>query len=131
METQKPTIVQSLKGGIISGVIAASLNLAWNIIAQSIGTITPPNFTIAIIMSSILPLALGSVLYFLLVKFTANGKMIFLIVSGIFMLVSFYGPMQPVMPDGSSTPEGFVMLTIPMHIIASGVAMWGIPKFAK
>ena len=131
METQKPTIVQSLKGGIISGVIAASLNLAWNFIAQSIGTITPPNFTIAIIMSSILPLALGSVLYFLLVKFTANGKMIFLIVSGIFMLVSFYGPMQPVMPDGSSTPEGFVMLTIPMHIIASGVAMWGIPKFAK
>ena len=131
METQKPTIVQSLKGGIISGVIAASLNLAWNFIAQSIGTIAPTNFTIAIIMSSILPLALGSVLYFLLVKFTANGKMIFLIVSGIFMLVSFYGPTQPVMPDGSSTPEGFVMLAIPMHIIASGVAMWGIPKFAK
>jgi Family of unknown function (DUF6069) len=131
METLKPTIVQSLKGGLIAGVIAASLNLAWNFIAQSMGSVAPPNFTIAVIMSSILPLVLGGVFYFLLLKFTGKGKMIFLIVSGVFTLLSLFGPMQPVMPDGTPTPEGFAMLTIPMHIIAGGAAMWGIPKFAK
>jgi Family of unknown function (DUF6069) len=131
METQKPTIVQSLKGGLIAGVIAASANLAWNFIAQSMGSVAPPNFAIAVAMSSILPLVLGGVFYFLLVKFTAKGKMIFLIVSGVFTLLSLYGPMQPMMPDGTPTPEGFAMLTIPMHIIAGGAAIWGIPKFAK
>lgn len=120
METQKPTITQALKGGLIAGVIAAPVNVAWNFIAQSLGSVAPPNFLMGVILSSILPLLIGSILYFLLVKFTANGKM-----------VSLYGPMQPVMPDGTATPEGFALLTIPMHLIAGGVAMWGIPKFAK
>jgi Family of unknown function (DUF6069) len=131
METQKPTITQALKGGLIAGAIAAPANVAWNFIAQSLGSVAPPNFLMGVILSSILPLLIGSILYFLLVKFTANGKMIFLVVSGLFILVSLYGPMQPVMPDGTATPEGFALLTIPMHLIAGGVAMWGIPKFAK
>ena len=88
METQKPTITQALKGGLIAGVIAAPVNVAWNFIAQSLGSVAPPNFLMGVILSSILPLLIGSILYFLLVKFTANGKMIFLVVSGLFMLVS-------------------------------------------
>jgi Family of unknown function (DUF6069) len=131
METQKPTIVQSLKGGLIAGVIAAAGNSAWNFIAQAMGSVAPPNFAVAVVMASIVPLVLGGVFYFLLAKFTAKGKMIFLIVSGVFTLLSLYSPMQPVMPDGTATPEGFALLALPMHIIAGGAAMWGIPKFAK
>ncbi len=131
MESLKPTFTQALKGGLISGVVAAPLNLTWNLIAPSLGSVPPPNFMIAVTVSSILPLLIGAVLYFLLVKYSKNGKMIFLAVSAIFTLVSLYGPMQPMMPDGTAAPQGFALLTIPMHLIAGAVAMWGIPKFSN
>ncbi len=131
METQKPTFTQALKGGLISGAIAAPLNLVWNFVAQSLGSMAPPNFIFGVIMSSLFPLLIGAILYFLLVKYSNIGKMIFLVVSGVFTLVSLYGPMQPVMPDGSTAQQGFPLLTIPMHLIAGGMAMWGIPKFSK
>ena len=131
MEIQKTTIGQSLKAGLISGVIATPINVAWSFIAQSMGSVVPSNFLVGVVMSSILPLLIGSIVYFLLVKYTAKGHMIFLVVSGIFTLVSLFAPMQPVMPDGTATPEGFALLTMPMHFIAGGLAMWVIPKFAK
>ena len=131
METQKPTIVQALKGGLISGGMVAVLNSIWNLIAQSMGIVPPPNFTVAIIMASIVPIMFGAIIYFLLRKFILKGTLIFTIVGAIFALVSLSGPMQPQMPDGSPTPEGFAMLTIPMHIVAGGLALWGIPKFSK
>ena len=131
METQKPTFIQSLKGGFISGVITAPINLAWYFIALSLGSIAPPHFSTNVIFSSIIPLLIGAILYFSLAKFLKNGKMIFLIISGVFTLASLYGTMQPTMPDGTVTPEGFTLLTLPMHLIAGGIAMWGIPKFSK
>lgn len=131
MENQTPTFVQSLKAGAITGVASAVLNIIWNMVAQSLGSVPPPDFTMAVIMASIVPLLLGSVVYFLLVKYTAKGKLIFWIVGGAFLLFSFGGPMQPQLPDGSPTPEGFALLTIPMHAIAGLLALWGIPRFAR
>ena len=131
METQKPTFVQALKGGVIAGAIAAALNLVWNFIAQSMGSEPPPNFQMGVIMASIFPLLIGAIFFFLLTKFTAKGKMIFLIISGVFTLLSLFGTMQPTMPDGTATPEGFMFLAMPMHLIAGGMAMWAIPRFSK
>ena len=131
METQKPTFTQALKGGLISGVIAAPLNVTWYFIAQSTGSVAPRHFITNVIVSSIVPLLIGAVLYFSLVKFSKKGKMIFLVISGVFTLASLYSTMQPTMPDGTVTPEGFTLLTLPMHLIAGGIAMWGIPKFSK
>lgn len=131
METLKPTFTQAIKGGLISGVVAAPLNLTWNLIAPSLGSVPPPNFMIAVAVSSILPLLIGAILYFLLVKYSKNGRMIFLVVSAVFTIVSLYGTIQPTMPDGTAAPQGFALLTIPMHLIAGAVAMWGIPKFSN
>lgn len=131
METNKPSFLQALKGGLISGVIAAVLNSIWNIVAQQFGSVAPPNFAMAVIMASIIPLMVGAIVYFLLVKFTAKGAIIFLVVGIIFTLASMGGPFQTQMPDGSPAPQGFPLLTVPMHIIAGAVALWGIPKFAR
>ena len=131
METIKPTFKQAIVGGLISGVIAAPLNEIWDFIAVAFGSIAPPNFMVAVVISSIVSLLIGAVLYFLLMKYSKRGRMIFLAVSTVFTLLSLYATMQPVMPDGSATPHGFALLTIPMHLIAGGVAMWGIPKYSN
>ena len=131
METQKPTFVQALKGGAIAGAIAALINVVWYFIAQSLGSVPPPDFLMGVVMASIFPLLIGASLFFLLTKFTGKGTMIFLVISGVFTLLSLFGTMQPTLPDGTPIPDGFVLLTMPMHLIAGGVAMWGIPKFAK
>jgi hypothetical protein len=39
--------------------------------------------------------------------------------------------LQPVLPDGSPTPYGFALLTIPMHIISGAVAIFGIIRWSK
>ncbi len=132
MEIQKPTLVQALKGGLISGVIAAIANGIWNLIAQSgLGIQVPLIGIKQTTFASIIPLLLGALLFFLLVKFTAKGSQIFTIIAVVFTILSLYGTVQPMLPDGSPTPEGFALLTMPMHFIAGGVAIWGIHKFAK
>jgi hypothetical protein len=132
MEIQKPTFVQVLKGGLISGVIAVVLNGIWNVIAQSGMGIQAPliGFT-QTTLASIIPMMIGAVLFFLLVKYTAKGDLIFAIIAIVFTILSLYGTIQPVLPDGSPAPEGFTTLTLPMHLIAGGVAVWGIPRFSK
>ena len=57
--------------------------------------------------------------------------MIFVVISAVFTIVSLYGTVQPVLPDGTPAPDGFTLLTMPMHLIAGAVAIWGIPKFSK
>ena len=132
MSTSTITFVKALKGGIIAGVIGATLNSIWSFIAQSMGSVPPPGFPIAIILSSIFPVLIGSVLYFFLEKYTAKGQLIFTIIGVLFTVVSFYPTItSSTLPDGTVVGEGFTLLTLPMHIISGALAIWGIPKFSK
>ena len=132
MENQKPTLIDALRGGLISGVIAAVINGVWNLAAQPLLNIQVPLIgLVQTTMASILPMLFGGILFFLLAKFTGKGKMIFVVISAVFTIVSLYGTVQPVLPDGTPAPDGFTLLTMPMHLIAGAVAIWGIPKFSK
>ena len=132
MENQKPTLIDALRGGLISGVIAAVINGVWNLAAQPLLNIQVPLIgLVQTTMASILPMLFGGILFFLLAKFTGKGKMTFVVISAVFTIVSLYGTVQPVLPDGTPAPDGFTLLTMPMHLIAGAVAIWGIPKFSK
>lgn len=126
------TFLKAIRGGLIAGLIGAGLNNLWSLVAQALGSVTPPGFPIAVTMSSIFPLMIGAILYFLLVKFSDKGHIIFVVIAVVFTLFSLYPTISITeMPDGSPLGEGFTMLTLPMHLISGALAVWGIPKFSK
>ncbi len=132
METQNITFLKALKGGAIAGLIGAGLNNIWTLIANALGATVPPGFTLAVTMSSIFPLLIGAIIYFFLIKYAAKGKMIWLIVSIGFTLVSFFPVFNtPQLPDGTLLDSTFPLLVGPMHAISGFLAIWGIPKWSK
>ncbi len=129
----KPTITQALKGALISGVIALVFNQIWSFIAlHFLGSVAPAGpWAIMVAVSSIAPLLLAAVVYFLLEKYTSNGSKIFTALCIVLAVLSVYGNFQPVLPDGTATPQGFAILTLPMHFAAGLAAAFGIPRFSK
>ena len=129
----KPTITQALKGALISGVIALVLNQIWNFIAlHFLGSVAPAGpWAFMVGFSSVFPLLIAGLVYFLLEKYTGNGDKIFVILSVVLTVLSTYSNFQPVLPDGTTTPQGFALLTVPMHFIAGFAAAFGIPRFSK
>ena len=132
METQKPTITQALKGGAISGFIGAGLNNIWSLIANALGATIPPGFIIPVTFSSFIPVIIGALIFFALVRFAPNGKIIWYVVSIGFTLLSLFPVFNtPELPDGTKPDSTFPLLVGPMHIISGFLAAWGIPKWSK
>jgi Family of unknown function (DUF6069) len=130
---EEVTFLRAIKGGLIAGLIGAGLNNLWSLLAQVLGSVPPPGFPIAVTMSSIFPLMIGSILYFVLMKFfSAKGHHIFVFIAVVFTLFSLYPTISMTeMPDGTPLVEGFTLLTLPMHLISGALAVWGIPKFSN
>jgi hypothetical protein len=132
MSTQNISFVQVLKAGFIAGLIGAGLNNLWSIIAKSLGATIPPNFLVPITISSILPVVIGAILFFVMVKFLSKGKLIWMAISIGFVLFSFFPVFNtPQLPDGTLLDDTFPLLVAPMHAISGFLAVWGIPKWSK
>ena len=129
----KPTLTQALKGALISGVIALVINQIWNFIAlHFLNAVAPAGpWTIMVCVSSVVPLLIAGLLYFALEKYTSKGATIFTVVAVVLTMLSIYQNFQPVMPDGTATPQNFAILSVPMHFIAGFAAAFGIPRFSK
>lgn len=133
MSTENPlTFLKALKGGAIAGLIGAGLNNIWSLIANASGASIPSGFTLAITMSSIFPLLIGAILYFVFVRFIPKGKLVWISLSTAFLLFSFYPVFStPKLPDGTVVDDSFPLLVGPMHIISGFLAVWGIPRWSK
>jgi hypothetical protein len=132
METTKLSFTQALKGGFIAGIIAAGANNLWTLIAKALGATIPPAFVFPVTMSSIVPLVIGSVIYFLLIRFAPKPTVIWIALSLVFTLVSFFPVFNtPQLPDGTTLDSTFPLLVGPMHAISGVLAIWAIPKFSK
>jgi Family of unknown function (DUF6069) len=132
METQQLTIRQALKGGAIAGLIAVGLNNVWTLIAGALGATIPAGFFVPVTVSSIFPLLIGSIIFFLMIKFLPKGKLFWLVLTIGFTLISFYPVFNtPALPDGTKLDDTFPLLAGPMHAISGVLAAWGIPKWAK
>ena len=126
------TFLQALKGGAIAGIIAAGLNNIWSLIANALGSTIPAGFIIAVTLSSIFPLMIGSIIYFALIRFVPKGNIIWIVFSVGFTLVSFFPVFNTLqLPDGTLLDSTFPLLVGPMHIISGFLAVWAIPKFSK
>lgn len=126
------TILKALKGGAIAGLIGAGLNNMWSLIANALGAVIPSGFILAIIMSSIFPLLIGGILYFVFVRYIPKGKLVWIGLSIAFLLFSFYPVFStPQLPDGTVLDDTFPLLVGPMHLISGFLAVWGIPRWSK
>jgi hypothetical protein len=126
------TLLKALKGGAIAGLIGAGLNNIWSLIANALGATIPPGFILTIILSSIFPLLIGAILYFVFVRFIPKGKLVWVGLSIAFLLFSFYPVFStPQLPNGTPLDDTFPLLVGPMHLISGFLAVWGIPRWSK
>ncbi|MCX8491498.1 MAG: hypothetical protein ORN54_10565 [Cyclobacteriaceae bacterium] len=132
METQKLTIILAIKGGAIAGLIGVGLNNIWSLIAAALGTTIPPGFAIAVTLSSFVPVLIGALIFFVLVRYASKGKIIWYALSIGFMLFSFFPVFNtPQLPDGTLLDSTFPLLAGPMHVISGFLTAWGIPKWSR
>jgi hypothetical protein len=126
------TFLKALKGGAIAGLIGAGLNNIWSLIANALGATIPSGFAVAVTMSSIFPLLIGAILFFVFVRYVPKGKLIWIGLAIAFTLYSFYPVYTTTqLPDGTVLDDTFPLLAGPMHVISGFLAVWGIPRWSK
>lgn len=126
------TFLRVLKGGAIAGLIGAGLNNIWSLVANALGATIPPGFILTTIISSVFPLLIGAIIYFVISRFIPKGKLVWISLSIAFLLFSFYPVFStPQLPDGTVLDETFPLLVGPMHLISGFLAIWGIPRWSK
>jgi hypothetical protein len=132
MTTTNLTFVKALKGGAIAGLIGAGINSLWSLIANALGATIPAGFAIAVTISSIFPLLIGAILFFVFVRYVPKGTLAWIALSIAFVLLSFYPVFNtPQLPDGTVTDNTFPLLVGPMHLFSGFLAVWGIPRWSK
>lgn len=132
MSTTNLTFLKALKGGAIAGLIGAGINNVWSLIANALGATIPSGFAIAVTMSSVFPVLIGAILFFVFVRYIPKGNLVWIALSTAFILVSFYPVFNtPQLPDGTVVDDTFPILVGPMHAFSGFLAIWGIPRWSK
>ena len=128
----KLNLKQSLLAGFLAAITAAVMNSTLFFIFHGAGVISDhiypqpnqPMTVLPVIMASVVPALLASVIFYLLEKFTKNAFKIFGIVSLLLMLISMYGPFG-VIPDVTT---GYALVLCVMHIIVPAALLYFIYK---
>jgi len=114
-----------LTTGLLSGVIAALLNIIYMYLHESLTSFSIPEVINigSVTIASLIPGIISGIFYFMLRRIMSDKKAMttFLITLFVFVLLSLFGPLSSELPNGIITPQGFKGLTIPMHIIAVGI----------
>ena len=133
--TTKLNLNQSLLAGLYEGAVSAIVNTILFLTFHGMGVIVDTIFvsqnkplTVApVILSSIIPLIVGSIIFFLIEKYTRNGSRIFSIIAIVFALLSCLGPFTAI--PGITT--GFALVLCSMHITPATSLLVFINKETK
>lgn len=114
-----------LTTGLISGVVAALLNLIYMYLYESATSFSIPEVINigSVTIASLIPGIMSGIYYFMLRRIMTdkNALVTFIGTLAVIALVSLLGPLSNELPDGTVTPPEFSGLTIPMHIIAVSI----------
>ncbi len=121
--TSKLSFKQIITAGLTAAVVAAVINAILFFVFHSLGTITDDIFVqpnqpltiVPVIMASIVPSIVASLVFFLMEKYTNNGFRVFSIISILFMLASLAGPFMGI--KGITT--GYALVLCAMHIVVT------------
>ena len=122
------TYKNTLRAAIRGSLIAAGINIAWLFSLEFGLNISglPKGFPLAVVLSTIIPVLLGAVLYVVFVKNFLKGEVMFLLLAAGFALLSIFPSFEPILPDGQAAPANFALLTVPMHFFAAVIGVYYI-----
>ncbi len=127
---KKLTLALAVKGGLLAGVSAAIITNIYNYLYFELfhfsldEYINFPVLTFVSIISSLI----ASAGYYMLVKLTRKYTFYFNLTCIIVLLLSFYWSFSATLPDGMTSPSGFRLLSMPLHVIVTLCIMIIIPK---
>ncbi len=132
MEIKLP-VTRFLTGGLVAGIVAAIVSNIYSYAYSAVTGFSIPQVIsfVSITGASLVPLVIGSLVYFGLSRFTARATAMYSGAAIVLALVSCLAPLGPTLPDGTPTPAGFAGLTIPMHIVAGICAAFITPRFVQ
>jgi Family of unknown function (DUF6069) len=130
--TNKLSFKQSLMAGLWAAIAASVINAILFFIYHAAGVITDtilvqpgkPLGVMSVIVASIIPTLIASMVFFLFEKYTQKGFKIFTIVSIALLLLSFLNPFM-VIPGVSI---GYALALCTMHIVVAGSLLYFIKK---
>lgn len=130
INTASTTYKNVLKAAFRGSLIASGINIAWLYSLEFLLKISglPKGFPLAVVLSTIIPLLLGAILYVVFVKNFKKGEVMFLMLASGFTLLSLFPSFEPILPDGNPAPENFALLTVPMHFFAAVIGVFYILK---
>lgn len=119
--TTKLNFKQALIAGLLAGLTAAAFNAALFLVFHAAGAISDtiypqpnaPMTILPVIMASVIPAIIGSLVFFLFEKFTNKAYKIFSIVTIVLMVLSLYSPFT-VIPDVTTS---YALVLCAMHIV--------------
>ena len=119
----KLNLKQSLLAGLLAGIAAAVINGVLFIVFRLAGVISDSIFpqpgqplTLStVIMASIFPLIIGSVVFYLFERFLSSGFKIFAVIALILMVLSLFSPFA--MIPGATIAYSLVLCA--MHVVAA------------
>ncbi len=126
---------QTILAGLMAAVAAAIINVILFFIFHAVGILsdtifiqpnTPLN-VVPIIISSLVPTLIASMVFFLFEKFTKNGFKIFTIVSIILMVLSFLNPFLGI----PGITIGYALVLDVMHIVVVAALLYFINRAKK
>jgi hypothetical protein len=132
MKINKSPFSRYLIAGLQTGLAAVGINVVIYLIMIAVGGHSFSVLIIgSIIVASFLPCLLGAVALFLLDRFVPRARLIFtlgvIIVIGASVLPHLgIGP--PPSPALGALPEGFDLLTIPLHLVAGLLIVFLLPR---
>jgi Family of unknown function (DUF6069) len=119
----KLNIKQIVFAGLLAGIAAAVINTILFVVFHSAGVISDnifpqpgqPLTVLPVIISSIVPLIIGSLVFCLFERFTDSGFKIFAIIALILMVLSLPGPFTAI----PNVTLGYSLVLCVMHIVAA------------
>lgn len=119
----KLNLKQSLFAGLLAGGAAAIINAVLFFVFHSAGVISDDVFPqpgqpltiVPVIMSSTFPLLVGSVVFYLLERFTNSGFIIFAVIAFVLTALSLVSPFTMI----PNVTLGYALVLCLMHITAA------------
>jgi hypothetical protein len=131
----KLSFKQSMTAGLLAAATAAVVNAVLFFIFHAAGIITDeimlqpnmPMTVVPVLISSILPTLIASLVFFLIEKYSQNGVKIFTIVSIILLLLSFANPFMGI--PGVTVAYGIALNV--MHVVVVAALLFFINRAKK
>lgn len=130
-EHPKPSLATIWRNGVTAAVVATVINVILYTIGAALGgfpqdVITPmgqPITVIIVIASSAVAILLGTLVYTILSRYTANPNRWFLIITAIVFIVMLPNPLMI-----ANAPVLMIVLLELMHIVTAGAALYFLTR---